>query len=312
MRFAAVTVNYCCADEVVRGLEATAEQITKAGGRWYIVDNCSPDNSIPVLRPALQAVENVELIEAPRNGGYGYGNNQVIKRVISGQIDTDYVYLLNPDASPEPGAIEMMVSYLDDHPEVGVVGSALTNADGSHTDSMFRFPSFLSEIESALAIGPVSRALARFRVTLPALSVPGPVDWVSGASLMVRASTLRRVGGFDEDFFLYWEEVELCHRIRNSGFEIHGVPGAKVRHIGGVSTGVRGQARLPSYWHQSRNLFFRKTGTVGSILLLNSLVALCLAVGRCWAWLRGKPGKPPHFLRDHVRHSLTSQPSLRT
>lgn len=307
MRLAVVTVNYCCADVLVRNLKATAGLIADAGGVWYIVDNCSPDNSIAKLRSALQGVANAELIEAERNGGFGYGNNCVIEPVITGQIEADYVYILNPDAIPEPGSIERMTSYLDAHPEIGVVGSALVNLDGTPTESMFRFPSLLSEIEGALAIGPVSRLLARFRLPLPPLSVPGPVGWVSGASLMVRAEVLRSVGGFDEDFFLYWEEVELCHRIHKSGFTIHGFPSAKVRHIGGVSTGVNRHSRLPNYWHQSRNLYFRKTGAAGPLLFLNIITAFALAAGRCWQWLRGKPGKPPHFLRDHLRYSLAFQ-----
>ncbi len=305
MRLAVVTVNYCCADVLVRNLKATAGQIADAGGVWYIVDNCSPDNSIAKLRSALQDVANAEAIEAERNGGFGYGNNRVIKPVIAGQIEADYVYILNPDAIPEPGAIELMTAYLDAHPQVGVVGSALEDSNGNPTESMFRFPSLLSEIEGALVVGPVSRLLTRFKLPSPILSVPGPVGWVSGASLMVRADVLRTVGGFDQEFFLYWEEVELCHRVHKAGFEIHGLPGAKVRHIGGVSTGVTRQSRLPGYWHQSRNLYFRKTGAAGPLLLLNIVTAFALAAGRCWQWLRGKPGKPPHFLRDHLRYALS-------
>ncbi len=311
MRLAVVTVNYRCADVLVPSIAATAEQIKQAGGTWNIVDNCSPDDSLVVLRPAVEHIDHVHLIEASRNGGFGYGNNRGVDRVLGSDPAADFVYFLNPDAIPEPGAIELMTDYLDAHPNVGVVGSALANSDGSMTESMFRFPSLLSEIESAMAIGPVSRLLARHRVPLPPLAAPGPVDWVSGASFMVRTDVLRAVGRFDEDFFLYWEEVELCHRIRKAGFEIHGLPAARVTHIGGVSTGVVGQARIPGYWHQSRNLFFRKTGAGGSLPILNVVTAASLVVGRCWQWLRGKPGKPPHFLRDHLTYAFGSQPLIR-
>lgn len=310
-RLAVVTVNYRCADVLIPTIETTARQIAEAGGHWYIVDNRSPDDSVPVLRKALAGIDDATLIEAEVNGGFGYGNNRVMHRVIDGQIDADLVYLLNPDAVPDDGAIEVMIAYLNAHPRVGVVGSALTNDDGSPTESMFRFPSLASEIEDALAIGPVSKLLAQSRVSLPALTGAGPVDWVSGASFMIRADVLRAVGGFDEDFFLYWEEVELCHRVRKAGYEIHGIPDAKVRHIGGVSTGVGGQSRTPGYWHQSRNLFFRKSGAGGPLPLLNFVTAIALAAGRGWQALRGKPGKPPHFLRDHLRYAFGSQPSIR-
>jgi GT2 family glycosyltransferase len=115
----------------------------------------------------------------------------------------------------------------------------------------------------------------------------------------------RAVGGFDEDFFLYWEEVELCHRIKKAGFAIHALPSAKVRHVGGASTGMhRREKRIPRYWHQSRNLYFRKTGTGGPLALLNIVTALSLAASRCLEILKGVSPRHPHFLRDHIRQML--------
>lgn len=305
MRLAVVTVNYCCAAAILSALKATAGQIAAVGGEWWIVDNKSPDGSAAELREAIANLPTVHLIEAPRNGGFGYGNNQVINKILGGEIDADNVYFLNPDAIPEPGSIEAMVGYLDAHAEIGVVGSGLINDDGCHTDSMFRFPSFWSEIESALSFGPVSRLLRGHRQSLAPLEAPGPVDWVAGTSFMVRADVLRAVGGFDEDFFLYWEEVELCHRMKAAGFTIHGLPHAKVRHIGGVSTGMHQPARrVPAYWHRSRNIYYRKTGGGAQLAFLNSAVALCLSVRRALQLLRRKPRAHPHFLRDHVASAL--------
>ena len=300
MRLAVVTVNYCCAEDILRALKATATQIAACSGEWWIVDNKSPDGSATRLRDALAGMTNVHLIEAPKNGGFGYGNNQVIDRVLKGEIDAEYIYFLNPDASPEPGSIEAMVAYLDEHQEVGIVGSGLVNDDGSHTDSLYRFPSFWSEVDSALAFGPFSRLLRNHRQSLQ-LDVPGPVDWVAGTSFMARAAAFRAVGGFDEDFFLYWEEVELCHRIKMAGFEIHGLPSAKVRHVGGASTGMhRPDRRIPAYWHRSRNLYYHKTKTAGPVPLLNAVVAICLSFRRSIQLLRRVPLNPPGLLQDHI------------
>ena len=305
MRLAVVTVNYCCAGEILVRLEKTAAQIAASGGEWWIVDNKSPDDSADLLEAAVGKVPHAHLIKAEKNGGFGYGNNQVIKRVLSGEIAADYIYFLNPDAAPEPGAIDTMISYLDNHQEVGVVGSGLINEDGSHTNSFFRFPSFWSEIDSALEFGPVSRMLRRYRVPLGAPQSAMAVDWVAGTSFIARAEVFRAVGGFDEDFFLYWEEVELCHRIKKAGFAIHALPSAKVTHVGGASTGMhRREKRIPGYWHQSRNLYFRKTGTGGPLALLNIVTALSLAASRCLETLKGVPPRHPHFLRDHIRHTL--------
>lgn len=305
MRLAVVTVNYCCAAEILRGLDVTAAQIAEAGGEWWIVDNHSPDDSAQVLREAIAKRRGIHLIEAPRNGGFGYGNNQVINRVLSGEIAANYIYFLNPDAVPEPGAVEALASYLDMHRDVGAVGSGLIDEHGASTDSMFRFPSFWSEVEWATCFGPVSRLLRQYRVSRP-LDSAGPADWVSGASLMVRVDVLRAVGGFDEDFFLYFEEVELCHRAWNAGFAVHGLPQAKVRHVGGVSTGMREPSpRLSSHWHRSRNFYFAKTRTGGSLPLLNLATAVALGARRSLEFVRGKPWSNPHLLRDHIRHALS-------
>jgi len=307
MRLAVVTVNYCCAAELVRGSKTTAAQIAQCGGEWWIVDNKSPDDSVAVLTKAIESLPNTHLIVAERNGGFGYGNNQVIRRVLSGEIQAEYIYFLNPDAIPEPSAISQMVSYLDEHSEVGVVGSGLINEDGSHTCSMFRFPSFWSEIEAALALRPVSWILRNFRQSLGELARPGPVDWVAGTSFMVRTEVLKAVGGFDEDFFLYWEEVELCHRIREAGFVIHGLPSAKVRHLAGASTGMhRPDRRIPSYWHHSRELYYRKTRGGDSLPVLNLATGICLGVRRAIDLLKGSRTHTPGFLRDHLNHSIES------
>jgi len=305
MRLIVATVNYCCANSIIECLSTTASQVRDCRGQWWIVDNHSLDDSVDVLRSALTKFPDVHLLEAPRNGGFGYGNNLVIEKAISGPLKADYIYFLNPDACPQPGAIAAMMSYLDDHPDVGIVGSGLVDEADAYTASMFRFPTFWSELDSALAFGPVSRLLKSYLQTLPPLQSPGPVDWVAGTSFMVRTEALRTTGGFDEDFFLYWEEVELCSRIAKAGFQIHGLPEAKVRHIGGVSTGMhRDERRIPGYWHQSRNMYFAKTGTGGPLSILNLATSLALVMRRLLEFVRRKPMAHPHFTRDHIKYAL--------
>jgi len=308
MRLAVVTVNYCCGEAIVAHLRGTASEIASCGGEWWIVDNDSPDKSAQMIKAEIAGIRNAHLMMAERNGGFGYGNNQLINKVLSGEIDADYIYMLNPDATPEPGAIETMLSYLEEHETVGVVGSGLIDEHGAHTDSMFRFPSLWSEIDSALVFGPVSRLLRNHRQSLGCLEEPTAVDWVAGTSFMVRADVFRAVGGFDEDFFLYWEEVELCHRIKRAGFLIHGLPSAKVRHIGGISTGMhRLDRRVPAYWHRSRNLYFRKTGSGGPLSALNFATGCALALGRCLQFVKRAPARYPRFLTDHVKYALEAQ-----
>lgn len=140
-------------------------------------------------------------------------------------------------------------------------------------------------------------------------SAPVRVDWVTGASFVARLSALRQSDLFDERFFLYWEEIELCHRISAAGYEIWCIPDARVFHSGGVSTGMHvSERRIPPYWFASRNHFFRTTGRGGNVTLLNLSVAASLAVQRIHRKLRGQPLTPPYYLRDFVRHSFEKGP----
>src|SRR5947209_19612564 len=97
MRLAVVTVNYCCAEEIVHRLKATALQIAACDGEWWIVENKSPDDSAEVIRAAIADLAGVHLIVAETNGGFAYGHSQVINRVRSAEITTDYIQLLHPD-----------------------------------------------------------------------------------------------------------------------------------------------------------------------------------------------------------------------
>lgn len=304
-----VTVNYCCAEEILDRLDTTLDRISEFGtGEYWIVDNCSPDGSIEKLR---QEIDNhprrqmVRLIAAERNGGFGYGNNVAIRAALRDAEPPDYIYFLNPDATPAPGALKSLYDFLEAHPRAGIAGSSLRDEHGTIQTSMFRFPSFISEIEAAIEFGPVRKLLRRFLVPVATPENPAPFDWVTGASFMARSRIFEVAGVFDEAFFLYWEETELCYRVRAAGFEIWGVPDAIVVHVGGVTTGVNETAyRIPPYWFASRNHFFRATGIVRNVRLLNLVVVFCLAFRSLHLTLRRKPLKNPHFVRDFIRFSF--------
>ena len=124
----------------------------------------------------------------------------------------DFYYLLNSDAFPEPKAIQHLQDFLVANPGAGLVGSFVRGVDGTPHATAFRFPSIAGEFESAARTGVISRLLRRFIIALPMPKTERQVDWTAGASLMIRRQVIEDIGGFDESFFLYFEETDLCRR----------------------------------------------------------------------------------------------------
>ena len=142
---------------------------------------------------------------------------------------------------------------------------------------------------------------------MPTPDASGPVDWLAGASMMVRAEVLDAVGLFDEGFFLYFEETDLCRRAARAGWETHFVRDSRVTHVGSASTGMSGWARVPGYWFDSRWRYFVKHhGTAAALAATGAQVAGGL-VHRVRRGLSGRRAfDPPRYLRDLVAHDLAA------
>lgn len=198
----------------------------------FVIDNASSDGGAAVVRKGFPQVHTVENSE---NRGFGAANNQVFSRCRG-----KYLLLLNPDTVVRPGAFGEMIRYMDKHAEVGLAGAKLVNTDGTPQDSVsFRYPG------ERQACGELQ-------------GLPGPIACVMGACQIVRPELMERLGGFDEDFFLYGEDQDLCLRIRKSGYEIGYVPTAEIMHHGGKSE--RGFA-AGAVWSKKFNaeyLFYKK------------------------------------------------------
>lgn len=307
VKLAVVTVNYASARYVLDMLTALVPTLEALGDATaYVVDNQSPDDSVAVLRAAFAERgygDRVRLLESPVNGGFGAGNNVAFRAGLALDPPPDAFYLLNPDATPAPGTPRAFVDFLDAHPEVGLVGGPLHSPDGSLQCTAFRFPTVLGELESRVRLGPVTRLLRGHRISMDEMTAPCAVDWVSGANLVVRREVLERVGTFDEGFFLYFEEVDLCRRVREAGYGVWYLPDAGVVHLHGVTTGM-GQThrRLPRYWFESRRRCYRKAyGSAGAFAM--DLAALGgEAVHRVRDLVKRQPPDPPHFIGDLLRY----------
>jgi len=157
-----------------------------------VVDNASgdyPEIAAAVLRERWS--DWVKLIDAPRNGGFAYGNNLGLTHAIR-LWNKHYLHLLNPDTRIKPGAVRELVEFLDRTPAAGIACSSFENGDGSDWPIAFRFGSPLSEFESALGWGLVSRLLQRWRVARVMDKTAQPIDWCAGASMMLRSTMLRQ------------------------------------------------------------------------------------------------------------------------
>ena len=305
-----VILNWRTAPMTLQSAEAALRDMAGMAGALTIVDNESGDGSYETLCAEVLArgwdkgAVPVRVIQAGRNGGFGAGNNVGIRAGLPNGACPDYVYILNSDAFPDAGAIPALLAHLETHPTTGFAGSFIHGEDGVPHRTAFRFPSIASELEGAARFGPISRALAGSIVAQPIPTTTTRVDWLAGASLMMRQSVLDQIGLFDETFFLYFEETDLCLRAARAGWPTDYVVESRVTHIGSVSTGMKTWPRIPGFWLDSRWHYFTKNH--GRLYAL-AATAAHVAGGLLWRarlLVQTKDrGDPPHFLRDLIAHS---------
>lgn len=313
MNVLVVIVNYKTPVLAIDCLESlAAADGLPADSRVVVTDNLSPDDSVARIQTAIDEhgwSKWAKLMPLPRNGGFAYGNNEAIRPALLDRDRPDYVLLLNSDTRVYPGAIRTLVEFLQSHPEAGMVGSRLEDPDGTCQFSTFRFPSFWSEMDESLRLGPLHRLL-KDRVTLvPTPAEAAPVDWVAGASLLIRREVFDTIGLLDDGFFLYYEETDFCLRAARAGFPCWYEPKSRVMHLIGQSTGVtvRGQAlpRRPKYWFDSRRRYFLRNHGAMFTALLDAMWAVTYPFGRLQLGLRRKPVfDPRRFWLDYVANSV--------
>lgn len=306
-----IILNWRTPEMTLKAAEAARLAMNGIEGAISIVDNASGDGSAEAIEAAIAArgwgtgTTPVRLIRSPRNGGFGAGNNVGIRAGLPGGVRPDYAFILNSDAFPAPDAIRALLAHLEANPATGFAGSFIHGPEGDPHRTAFRFPSIAGEFEASVRFGPISRLLARHIVAQPIPTSTTQVDWLAGASLMMRSSVLERIGLFDEGFFLYFEETELCRRAARAGWPTDYVVESRVAHIGSVSTGMKKWARTPAFWFDSRWRYFSTVHGRGYAV---AATLAHLAGGALWrARLliqRRDRGDPPHFLRDMAAHHL--------
>lgn len=282
-----VIVNYRTPDLAIECLRSLAPEVPDLrGGRVIVIDNNSGDLSVEKLEAGITREgwsSWAEVMPLDRNGGFAFGNNAGIRRALVSPDRVAYVMLLNPDTIVRAGAIRALVDFMKAHPRAGIAGSLLENAEGGVDCSAHRIHSPLSELDSGARLGLLSRVLHRFVVSDLPRSEAHQCDWVSGASLIMRRAVLDDIGLMDEDYFLYFEEVDFCYRAERLGWQVWYVPQSRVMHLEGAATGIRAVAkRRPKYWYDSRRRFFVKFYGVSGLVVTD----LFWAMGRATFLLR--------------------------
>jgi GT2 family glycosyltransferase len=196
-----------------------------------VVDNASSDGSVEMVQAEYP---RVVLLSNKTNLGFAAAANQAIANCTA-----KYVLLLNSDILLQPGSLKALAGYLDLHPKAAIVGPRLVNTDGTLQVSCYPFPTVLNTLFVNSRLGRLIGYVPFFRKHfLPAWSHTHPrvVPWVKGAAMAIRHEAIEAVGKFDESFFMYFEEVDLCYRLAAAGWQVHFAPVTTLVHIGEAST----------------------------------------------------------------------------
>ncbi|MCP5074183.1 MAG: glycosyltransferase family 2 protein [Rhodobacteraceae bacterium] len=317
-RLLTVILNYKTPEMTLEAVAAARVAMQGIEGEIVVVDNHSQDGSFEKIGAHITAEgwsENphVRVVQSGRNGGFGAGNNFGIRAGLSDGSKPDLIYILNSDAFPAADAIAKLVTILETNPKAGFAGSYIHGPSGEPHITAFRFPGIASELEGAAKLGLISRLLGRYAVPLPLPDRTQAVDWLAGASMLMRSEVLDQIGLFDEAFFLYFEETDLCLRAHKAGWQVIYVRDSAVAHIGSVSTGMKSWARVPGYWFDSRLHYFTKN--YGHLYATMATIAHIIGaiIWRLKRMIkRVPPAEPSHFLRNLTIHYLKSFAIRRT
>lgn len=261
-----------------------------------VVDNKSPDDSAAVV-----ADLPVQVIRAPRNGGFAYGCNLGIAAG-----DAEHVLLLNPDAAIEPEGVGVLRDALRADPRLGGVGPRVLDSDGRLAFSQRRFPRLRSTYAQGLflhRLAPLASWSDEVVRDPGAYERPGSPDWISGCCALLRRDAVEAIGGLDEGFFLFSEEIDLFQRLAAAGWRAGYEPAATASHIGSGSAAPETMEHIQAY---SRVRYARKHG--GPVVALLEGIGVALgALAHAAMWIRR-----PARARGHLQAARSALGAVRS
>ncbi|HXQ72658.1 MAG TPA: glycosyltransferase family 2 protein [Pyrinomonadaceae bacterium] len=261
-----VIVSWNVRDLLQQTLETLYRESRDVSFETVVVDNGSTDGSVELVRESWQ---QVRLISLPENRGFAVGNNVGFK-----EARGRYILLLNSDTIVLPTTLPGMISFLDKNPKVGCVGARHLNADGTLQRSIDNFPSLLNDFLSYSELHRLSVLQPFLRRRFPWWSDHDQVrdvDWVNGACMMVRSEVIEQLGGLDEGYFIYAEEIDWCYRMVQAGWRVCFTPEAEIIHLGGQAMNRAADRRIVlKYKGQYR--FYSKHYPLWKYVVLRAIV----------------------------------------
>ncbi len=288
-----IIVNWNVRDLLRECLRSIEDEKGDLSLEIIVVDSASNDDSVAMVRSEFPSVH---LIACTENVGFPRGNNLGLQ-----EARGDYLLLLNPDTVIVDDALAVLVSYLQANPDVGVVGPQLLNPDGSVQSSRRRFPTAATGFfESTWLEGLAPGILRRYYALDLPDAATADVDWLTGACIMVPRSAYEAVGGLDEGYFMYSEELDWCRRIKESGRRVVYYPAAQVIHHVGKSSEQAVTARHINF-NQAKLRYFRKYHG----RFMAAVLRVFLLAGYAWQIalesVKGLLGSKPILRRQRVR-----------
>jgi len=309
-----IIVNWNVRSLLERCLQSVTASAQHSGLKCevIVVDNASTDGSPEMVQGLFPTVE---LISSDANLGFAWANNLGATRA-SGR----HLLFLNPDTEVVADALATMVAYMDQHPDVGLLGPKLLFPDGRVQPSRRRFPTLATAfLESTIVQQwfPENRPLSRYYVRDRSDHMEQDVDWVVGACMLIRREAWEQVGPLDERFFMYSEELDWCRRLKSASWRVVYLPSATVVHHEGQSSAQVVPARH-IYFQSSKVLYFRKhhgawVGGALRVFLLGTYVCQLCLEGLKWMLGHKRPLRRERiaaYLRV-LRSGLSAQDEVR-
>ena len=267
-------MSFQCRDLLDRCLTSVREHGGGDGAmpEIWVVDNASTDGTLEMLAARHPAAH---VISADRNLGFAAANNLALR-----EVDTEYVLMLNPDTELHAGTLAGLIPILDERPGVGMAGCRLVRPDGRFDHAARRsFPTIAGALGHFSGLGRRARSpvrLAQYRA--PERENAGPVDAINGALMLIRRAALEDVGPFDPGYWLYMEDLDLCYRFKQHGWEVFYEPRVTATHVKGATSGRHRRWRQNRAFHYGMYRFYRKFYAPERPPLLNLVVYVGIVV----------------------------------
>lgn len=281
MDLTVIILNYNTRDLTLQAIGSVLGSITDYRYEIILVDNNSSDYTV---EEAAARYPEVRIVANRDNVGFAKGNNQGI-RIARGR----YVLLLNSDTIVQPDTLDVMIRFMDEHPRVGASGCKIILPDGSLDKACKRgFPTPSASFYYAFGIAKLFPKVPRFNQYQLGYLDPDddyPVDCLVGAFMMVRREAIDQIGGLDEEFFMYGEDIDWCYRIKQAGWDIHYYPRTHIVHYKGASSRKK-PFKIVYEFHRAMFLFHRKhyrrkyNGLVNGLVYAGISLKLLLALAR--------------------------------